>query len=137
MPTKKLALCLMIALLMLSTSLSPAHAAATLTESGQIAATKADIREVIADNAALVAEVEAVRESLASERQSTAEIIAELNRYTVDSEEEKKLLREQNGILRQMNATLEKQVAAEKRKGIGKMIIGLLVGAGIGAVVAH
>ena len=91
----------------------------------------------MADNAALVAEVEAVRESLATERKSTAELIAELNRYTAASEEEKRLLREQNGILRKMNATLEKQVAAEKRKGIGKMIIGLLVGAGIGAVVAH
>lgn len=91
----------------------------------------------MADNAALVAEVEAVRESLATERKSTAELIAELNRYTAASEEEKRLLREQNGILRKMNATLEKQVAAEKRKGIGKMALGLLVGAGIGAVVAH
>ena len=91
----------------------------------------------MADNAALVAEVEAVRESLATERKSTAELIAELNRYTAASEEEKRLLREQNGILRKMNATLEKQVAAEKRKGIGKMIIGLLVGAGIGALAAH
>lgn len=91
----------------------------------------------MADNAALVAEVEAVRESLTSERKSTAELIAELNRYTAASEEEKRLLREQNGILRKMNATLEKQIAAEKRKGIGKMIIGLLVGAGIGALAAH
>ena len=129
--------CLMIALLMLSTPLSPAHAAATLTESGQIQAPKSDIREVIADNAALVAEVEAVRESLTSERKSTAQLIAELNRYTAASEEEKRLLREQNGILAKMNATLEKQIAAEKRKGIGKMVIGLLVGAGIGAVAAH
>ena len=137
MPTKKLALCLMIALLMLSTPLSPALGAATLTENGQIQAPKSDIREVIADNAALVAEVEAVRESLTSERKSTAELIAELNRYTAASEEEKRLLREQNGILRTMNATLEKQIAAEKRKGIGKMIIGLLVGAGIGALAAH
>lgn len=92
---------------------------------------------MIADNAALVAEVEAVRESLTSERKSTAQLIAELNRYTAASEEEKRLLREQNGILRKMNATLEKQVAAEKRKGFGKMVFGLLVGAGIGAVVAH
>ena len=137
MPTKKLALCLMIALLMLSTPLSPALGAATLTENGQIQAPKSDIREVIADNAALVAEVEAVRESLTSERKSTAELIAELNRYTAASEEEKRLLREQNGILRKMNATLEKQIAAEKRKGIGKMIIGLLVGAGIGALAAR
>ena len=92
---------------------------------------------MIADNAALVAEVEAVRESLTSERKSTAQLIAELNRYTAASEEEKRLLREQNGILAKMNATLEKQIAAEKRKGIGKMIIGLLVGAGIGALAAH
>ena len=92
---------------------------------------------MVADNAALVAEVEAVRESLASERKSTAALISELNRYTAASEEEKRLLREQNGILRQMNVTLQKQIAAEKRKGIGKMVIGLLVGAGIGAVVAH
>ena len=137
MRTKKLVLLAMMICLLLTTASLPAHAAATLTESGQIAATKADIREVVADNAALVAEVEAVRESLATERKSTAELIAELNRYTAASEEEKRLLREQNGILRKMNATLEKQVAAEKRKGIGKMIIGLLVGAGIGALAAH
>lgn len=137
MRTSKLAALATTICLLLTTASFPAHAAATLTESGQIAATKADIREVVADNAALVAEVEAVRESLATERKSTAELIAELNRYTAASEEEKRLLREQNGILRKMNATLEKQVAAEKRKGIGKMIIGLLVGAGIGALAAH
>lgn len=137
MRTKKLALWAMTICLLLTTGLSPAHASATLTESGQIAAPKSDIREVVADNAALVAEVEAVRESLTSERKSTADIIAELNRYTAASEEEKKLLREQNGILAKMNATLEKQVRAEKKKGTAKMILGLLVGAGIGAVAAH
>ena len=137
MRTKKLALLATMICLLLTTASFPAHAAATLTENGQIQAPKSDIREVIADNAALVAEVEAVRESLTSERKSTAQLIAELNRYTAASEEEKRLLREQNGILRKMNATLEKQVAAEKRKGFGKMVFGLLVGAGIGAVVAH
>ena len=137
MPTKKLALCLMIALLMLSTPLSPALGAATLTENGQIQAPKSDIREVIADNAALVAEVEAVRESLASERQSTAQLISELNRYTAASEEERRLLREQNSILAEMNETLQKQVRAEKQKGIGKLLLGLVVGGAIGVIAAH
>lgn len=123
--------------LLLTTGLSPALGAATLTESGQIQATKADIREVIADNAALVAEVAAVRESLASERQSTAAMIAELNRYTAASEEERNLLREQNGILAAMNDTLQKQVRAEKRKGMGKLLFGLVVGGAIGAIAAH
>lgn len=137
MPIKRLALCLTIALLMLLTLSLPAHASATLTESGQIQAPKSDIREVVADNAALVAEISVVRKSLTTERQSTAEIIAELNRYTAASGEERALLREQNEILRQMNATLEKQVVAEKKKGIGKMVFGLLIGAGIGAIAAH
>lgn len=92
---------------------------------------------MIADNAALVAEVEAVRESLASERQSTAALISELNRYTAASEEERNLLREQNGILASMNDTLQKQVRAEKQKGIGKLLLGLVVGGAIGAVAAH
>lgn len=137
MRTSKLALCLTIALLMLLTLSLPAHASATLTESGQIQATKADIREVIADNAALVAEVAAVRESLDSERQSTAAMIAELNRYTAASEEERRLLREQNGILAAMNDTLQKQVRAEKQKGIGKLLLGLVVGGAVGAIAAH
>lgn len=89
---------------------------------------------MVADNAALVAEISVVRKSLTTERQSTAEIIAELNRYTAASEEEKKLLREQNGILAKMNTTLQKQIKAEKKKGTAKLILGLLVGAGIGAV---
>lgn len=137
MRTSKLALCLTIALLMLLTLSLPAHASATLTESGQIQATKADIREVIADNAALVAEVAAVRESLDSERQSTAAMIAELNRYTAASEEERRLLREQNGILSEMNDTLQKQVRAEKQKGIGKLLLGLVVGGAVGVIAAH
>lgn len=137
MPIKRLVTCLTIALLMLLTLSLPARAAATLTESGQIQATKADIREVIADNAALVAEVAAVRESLVSERQSTAQLIAELNRYTAASEEERRLLREQNSILAEMNETLQKQVRAEKQKGIGKLLLGLVVGGAIGVIAAH
>ena len=114
----------------------PAHAIATRTETGQQISNN-DARAIIADNAALIAEVEAVRSSLASERKSTAEIIAELNRYTAASEEEKRLLREQNSILTKMNNTLQKQVRAEKQKSIGKIVLGLFIGAGIGAVAAR
>lgn len=137
MRTSKLVLWATTICLLLTTGLSPAHAAATLTESGQIQAPKSDIREIVADNAALVAEVEAVRESLASERQSTAAMIAELNRYTAASEEERRLLREQNGILATMNDTLQKQVRAEKQKGIGKLLLGLVVGGAVGVIAAH
>ena len=137
MRTSKLVLWATTICLLLTTGLSPARASATLTESGQIQATKADIREIVADNAALVAEVTAVRESLDSERQSTAAMIAELNRYTAASEEERRLLREQNGILAAMNDTLQKQVRAEKQKGIGKLLLGLVVGGAVGAIAAH
>ena len=137
MRTSKLVLWATTICLLLTTGLSPARASATLTESGQIQATKADIREIVADNAALVAEVTAVRESLASERQSTAAMISELNRYTAASEEERNLLREQNRILAEMNAVLHKQVKAEKQKGIGKLLLGLVVGGAIGAVAVH
>lgn len=137
MRTNKLALLATMIYLLLTTASSMAHGAATLTESGQIQAPKNDIREVIADNAALVAEIAAVRESLASERQSTAQLISELNRYTAASEEERRLLREQNSILAEMNETLQKQVRAEKQKGIGKLLLGLVVGGAIGVIAAH
>ncbi len=111
----------------------PAHAIATRTETGQQISNN-DAREIIADNAALIAEVEAVRSSLASERKSTAEIISELNRYTAASEEERRLLREQNSILAKMNDTLQKKFVAEKQKSIGKILLGLVVGGVVGAV---
>ncbi|MDO5116023.1 MAG: hypothetical protein Q4D58_08015 [Synergistaceae bacterium] len=84
-----------------------------------------------------MAEIAAVRDSLATERQSTAEIIAEINRYATANEEERRLLREQNDILSRMNDILQKQVAAEKQKGIGKLILGLLIGGAIGAMAAQ
>lgn len=111
------------------------HAAATLSANGQIQAPKSDIREVIADNAALVAEVDAVRQALAEERKSTQELIDELNAYTTASDEERALLREQNEILKSMSAAYKKQVSTERQKGLIKLIIGLAVGGVIGAAV--
>lgn len=136
MRTVKLALCLTMSCLLLIIASSPVHAAATLTESGEIAAPKSDIREIVADNAALVSEVEAIRQALAEERKSTQELIDELNAYTKASEEERQLLREQNKILKAMSDTYKRQAQAERERGFGRLILGLVVGGAVGAI-AH
>ena len=136
MRTVKLALCLMTSCLMLITGSYPAHGAATLTESGQIQAPKSDIREVIADNAALVAEIEAIRQALAEERKSTEELISELNAYTTASEEERRLLREQNAILKDLSEAYKRQAQAERERGWGRLLLGLVIGGAVGAI-AH
>ena len=136
MRTAKLALCLTTSCLLLIIALYPAHASATLTENGQIQAPKSDIREVIADNAALVAEVEAIRKALVEERKSTQELIDELNAYTSASEEERKLLREQNEILKKMSDAYKRQAQAERERGLGRLLLGLVIGGAVGAI-AH
>lgn len=114
------------------------HAAATLSASGeQIQAPKSDVREIIADNAALVAEVEAVRQALAEERKSTQELINELNAYTKASQAEKQLLIEQNEILKAMSDAYARRAKAERQKALGKLILGLVIGGAIGAVAAN
>lgn len=130
MCTARLMVCLMMICLTLTMTLSPAHAAATLTADGQIQAPKSDIREVVADNAALVAEVEAVRQALASERKSTQELIDELNAYTAANDEEKTLLREQNKILKDI-------AQAERERSFGRLLLGLIIGGVIGGVAAN
>lgn len=136
MRTAKLALLATTSCLLLITGSYPAHGAATLTESGEIAAPKSDIREVIADNAALVAEVEAVRKALAEERKSTQELIDELNAYTRATEEERTLLREQNEILKKMSDAYKRQAQAERERGFGRLLLGLVIGGAVGAI-AH
>ena len=134
MRTAKLALCLTVSCLLLITSLYPAHGAATLSESGQIQAPKSDIREIVADNAALVAEVEAIRQALAAERKSTQELIDELNAYTEAIEEERALLREQNEMLKSLSDAYKRQAQAERERGFGRLLLGLVVGGAIGAI---
>ena len=134
MRTVRLALLAMTSCLLLITSSYPAHGAATLTESGEIAAPKSDIREIIADNAALVAEIEAVRQALAEERKSTQELIDELNAYTAASDEERRLLREQNEILKSLSDAYKRQAQAERERGFGRLILGLVIGGAIGVI---
>lgn len=80
-----------------------------------------------------MAEVEAVRQALAEERKSTQDLIDDLNAYTVASEEERVLLREQNELLKKMADAYKKQVYIEKQKGLIKLIVGLAIGGVIGA----
>ena len=136
MRTAKLALCLTTSCLLLIIISSPAHASATLTESGEIATPKSDIREIVADNAALVAEVEAIRQALAEERKSTQELIDELNAYTSATDEERRLLREQNEILKKMSDAYKRQAQAERERGFGRLLLGLVIGGAVGAI-AH
>lgn len=134
MRTTRLALLAMTSCLLLITVSYPAHGAATLTESGQqIQAPKSDIREVISDNAALVAEVEAVRQALAAERKSTNELVDELNAYVAASGEERRLLREQNEILKDMSDAYKRQAQAERERGFGRLLLGLVIGVAAGA----
>ena len=135
MRTAKLALLAMTSCLMLITNSLPALASATLTESGEIAAPKSDIREIVADNAALVAEIEAVRQALATERKSTQELIDELNAYTKATDEERRLLREQNTILKDMSDAYKRQAQAERERGFGRLLLGLVIGGAVGCIV--
>lgn len=137
MRTAKLALCLTTSCLLLITASSTALASATLSANGeQIQAPKSDIREIVADNAALVAEIEAVRQALATERKSTQELIDELNAYTEAIEEERALLREQNEILKSLSDAYKRQAQAERERGWGRLLLGLVIGGAVGAI-AH
>lgn len=130
MRTGRRVICLTLSCLTLITGSLPAHAAATLSENGEIAAPKSDVREIVADNAALVAEVEAVRRALQSERKSTQQLIDELNAYMAASGEEKTLLREQNQILKDT-------ARAERERSFGRLLLGLVIGGVIGGVAAN
>lgn len=75
-----------------------------------------------------------MREALRSERKSTLELIDELNAYTKASEEERQLLREQNEILKAMSDAYKRKAEAERQKGWGKLILGLVIGGAVGAI---
>ena len=83
-----------------------------------------------------MAEIEAVRQALAAERKSTEELIQELNAYTKASDEERRLLREQNEILKKMSDAYKRQAQAERERGFGRLLLGLVIGGAVGAI-AH
>ena len=114
---------------------SPACASATISVSND------DARQIIADNAALLAEIDALNTSLTSERAQTRELI-----MNYDS-----ALSADAAVIEQyktMNLNLSDQLAAkdkvqaaalkaERAKGWGKTAVGLIIGAVVGAVVTH
>ena len=91
---------------------------------------------MIADNAALVAEIEAIRQALAEERESTSALVAGMNEYIAAADEEKAALKEQSEILKELADAQERKARAERQKGLGKLILGLAIGGLIGAAVA-
>lgn len=105
---------------------------ANATQSGKIISqTIEETREVITDNLVLVAEVEAINQSLALERKATQDLIFSFNKYTETSEQEKSLLRENNELLVKQLTILEKKNKQAEINGWIKLVLGVAVGVAI------
>jgi len=111
---------------------STALASATQDAKTAITVPIADAREVIADNAALVAENTELKSSLDVERQNSKALMAKMDEYISKSEQQIQLLKERNGILQEQVAALEKKAKIEHAKGF---VQGVPVGAVIGALI--
>lgn len=129
MRIKRLIILATMTCLVLSIVSFPALAGVTKSANG-LYLTNADAREIIADNAALLAEIEAVRQSLISERKSTEELVAEINKYIEASKEKETLLTKQIDLS-------QAQAKAERQRGIGRLFLGLLIGGAVGAIAAR
>ena len=112
---------------------STALASATQTAKAAITVPVADAKEVIADNAALVAENGELKTSLDIERQNSKALMAKMDEYISKSDREIQLLKEQNGILQEQVTALNKKVKIEHARGF---IQGVPVGAVIGVLIA-
>ena len=120
---------LLLTLMCLMLGMRPSIVLANATQSGKIISqTIEDTREVITDNLALAAEVEAVNESLALERKATQDLIFSFNKYTETSEQEKSLLRENNELLVKQLTILEKKNKQAVTAGWIKLVLGLAAG---------
>lgn len=78
----------------------------------------------------MLAEIEAVRQALITERKSTKELIAEMNSYMTATKEKEALLTKQINIS-------QAQAKTERQRGIGRLFLGLLIGGAVGAVAAR
>lgn len=114
---------------------SPACASATISVSND------DARQIIADNAALLAEIDALNSALTTERAQVKELVMKYNTaLSADAAliDEYKAM---NLTLTDTMAAKDKAAAArlraEKAKGWGKALIGTAIGVIIGAVAAH
>ena len=108
---------------------SRTYASATQIDSKNILLPVADAKVILAEQAYLTAQVETLKQALASERENNKAILDKTEEYINVSLEESRLLREQNSILQGQVDLLNKQVKAEKAKGIGiGIVIGIVAG---------
>ena len=108
-----------------------ALANATQSVKTAISVPVADAKEIIADNAALLAENNELKNSLAMERENTKALIVKMDEYIKTSEQEAQLLKEQNKMLQEQIIALNKKIKIEHAKGI---VQGVPIGAVIGAL---
>ena len=108
-----------------------ALANATQSVKTAISVPVADAKEIIADNAALLAENNELKNSLAMERENTKALIVKMDEYIKTSEQEAQLLKEQNKMLQEQIIALNKKIKIEHAKGF---VQGAPIGAVIGAL---
>ena len=99
-----------------------------------------DKREILADNAALMAEISALNTALATEREATSKLVMGYDSALSADAELIERYKQANLILQDTIAAKDKQHAtelrAEKAKGWGKTAVGFLAGIVVGVVVA-
>lgn len=123
--------CLIVTFFIILTCSSMALANATQSVKTAISVPVADAKEIIADNAALLAENNELKNSLAMERENTKALIIKMDEYIKTSEQEAQLLREQNKMLQEQIIALNKKIKIEHAKGF---VQGVPIGAVIGAL---
>lgn len=128
MRTRRLTVFLIVLFCVILTCSSTAHANATQTVKTAITVPVTDAKEVIADNAALVAENGELKTSLAAERQNSKSLMAKMDEYINKSEQEIQLLKDQNSILQEQVVALNKKIKIEHAKGfVQGAVIGVIV----------
>lgn len=109
MHTLKHILCLMLSLLVLLTSSSTLHANATSNDDSQyLTISKTEAREIYEDSMTMQAEIQALNDSLTSERAATKQLIFSIN-------ESKKTTDELIATYKDLNEQQNKQINTLKR----------------------
>lgn len=88
----------------------------------------------MSDNAALLSEIEALREALRTERVATQALVDEVKAYMKAKDEEIMLKDARIEVLEAEVVEHEKQARAQKRRTTFNTFVGILLGIGIGCV---
>lgn len=114
-------------------SISTACADATVSATDQ--------RAIIADNAALLAEIQAVKQSLTTEREAADKALAAAREVISADADIINTYKHANNLLAEAAGTKDKkhtaEIKTEKRKGWQRAMFALVLGGIIGAVAAH